>query len=255
MRKANLPKPIPNPQINQICPPTEVRRKHPTAPGERSPSDRRMLGYPLPPSIRHGWTPKNHRCRQVGTCHRHRSRRAAAAPDPREGLQGEPGTSQSIFLAKATFILKNKHTDFSRWHVWGFGLSRREEKHSRNVAGTRAGKATALAAWGRGELCPGGGNTHAIPRLLGIPRRFVTKPDVLQQPRFTRQKGGRFCNLCHYKNKSTGTFLLLLPCNLAKNPKQLVKQTKATSATAGDTFRITSLLSTKKLRGISKHNR
>lgn len=74
-------------------------------------------------------------------------------------------------------------------------------------AGGRRSPAGALLAPVREGGRRGARNAGAVPR------RFVIKRDVLQQPCFKRQKGGRFCNLCHNKNKSRGMFS---PCNLAK---------------------------------------
>lgn len=96
----------PKPSNKPNLPSNRSGKKASHSPRRTQPFGPEDAGVPHPTQYKARLDPQNHRCRQVGTCHRHRSRRAAATPDPREGLQGETGTSQSIFLAKATFILK-----------------------------------------------------------------------------------------------------------------------------------------------------
>lgn len=106
-----------------------TRGMHPAAHARQTqPSRSEGAGVPAPGW--HGWTP--------------RASLPAPAPDPPRAARGAPRGARHRpihFFGQSNVLIKNKCKDFSRWHVQGFELSRREEKQSRNAAGTRSGKA------------------------------------------------------------------------------------------------------------------
>lgn len=147
---------------------------------------------------------------------------------------------------------------FSRWCIWGFGLSRREEKHSRNVAGTRCGKATAR---GRASVAREEGRQRQFPGSPGHPGGLLQNVMFCNSDVLHGRKEVVFVTFAIRKNKSTRVFLAAFATTLQKKKKpqnkQLVKPTKPTkptSATAGDGFRVTNLLSTRSPGETSKHN-